>query len=206
MDAKNKKNLVQGLNKYFYYLLVIFLAAIIFISVRFFLWPKYVEIRELGVLGYNQERNELALKQSELSRLEELARQLSAVSEAEVDRLRVLLPEEVNNPAIFRQMERLAQDNDLVLTRVSIGGGGGEETQGNGAAAGTASEALTSDVQGVASLNISVSFSGGQGYDHLKSFLASIEKNLMVLDITSFNYSPNQGDYSMNLITYYLAR
>lgn len=196
MNLSNKNQILQLLVKYFSVLLVLCLVIIISASTAFLLWPKYKEIKEQQILSYDQKKQELAQKQLELAALQKLDEQLAQISDEEVERLNSFLPRGINNPAIFRQLERIGQERNLVITMISM-------TEGGGAGFGSAvSAAPTSDK--LKTLTISVSFSGDQDYEKLKKLLATIENNLMILDLTSLSYSPEQRGYSLNLRTYYL--
>ena len=196
MGLKNKNQIIQGLVKYFSVLLVLSLVIIIGLGTAFLLWPKYKEIKEQEILSYDQKQEELVQKKQELAALKDLDQQLNQISNQEIERMNLLLPTDQNYPAIFRQIEQIGQENDLVLNRISISEGGERESDES-----EIGPDLSSNKE-IRTLTLSIAFSGDQSYQKLKQLLASIENNLMILDVSSLNYSPVQQGYNFNILTY----
>lgn len=201
--------------KYFRFTLMGLVIILLFFSFYFLLLPKYKEIREEGGLDYEAKVKTLEAKKNELEQLKDLQKELAKISKGEMEKLEKILPSSQALPDIFLQMENLAKESGLKVTRVSISEGEGEVSGSENGGSEAAKESkkknktTTTQMSNIGNVSVSLSVEGSGSYESLKVFLDNIEDNLRIVDVNSLSYSPSvtpdqPTSYTINLITYYL--
>ncbi|PIS42025.1 MAG: hypothetical protein COT24_05715 [Candidatus Kerfeldbacteria bacterium CG08_land_8_20_14_0_20_40_16] len=205
-----KNKILVLLAKYFRFILNGVIILLLFISFYFILWPKYSEINDEGSLDYESKVELLESRNQELAQLQDLEVKFNQITSAEIVKLEKILPSGKDFSDIFVQMENLAKESGLKLSRVSITEGGLVEVATDTGKNSTTSKSKTSSNTGkeIGAVNISLSVEGDNTYPALKIFLDNIEDNMRIVDIDSLSYTPPTGEsssYTVNLKTYYLA-
>ncbi|MFA6271784.1 MAG: type 4a pilus biogenesis protein PilO [Patescibacteria group bacterium] len=200
------KNTILGfVIKYFKYIFVALVVILIFVSTYFILLPKYRQISGKGYLDYEQKKQTLEAKKAELSELIKLKENLAQISSVEKERLAKILPTMKEIPDIFLQMERLAVESGLKVSRISIKDAGAKQ---NVSVSETNGKTATNQLSGIQTITVSLSVVGDSSYESLKILLDNIEDNMRIIDLDSLSFIPSaemsEGVFSLNLNTYYL--
>ncbi|MFA6524744.1 MAG: type 4a pilus biogenesis protein PilO [Patescibacteria group bacterium] len=201
------KNTILGfVIKYFKYIFVALVVILIFLSTYFILLPKYQQISGKGYLDYEQKKQTLVAKKAELSELIKLKEDLAKISSVEKERLQKILPTAKEIPDIFLQMERLAVESGLKVSRISIKDAGSKQSAATSETNGK--KANTILLSGIQTITVSLSVEGDSSYESLKILLDNIEDNMRIIDLDSLSFIPSaemsEGAFSLNLNTYYL--
>ena len=186
-------------NKYYKVISAILVIIILTSSYFIFFQEEISEIQKVGVVDYQEKLNEKKIKENNLVELEEIFSKYQKLRKDEIEKLDIILPEEINIPSLYIQLEEWAEDIGLVLSEVSIG-----EKSASTPSSKTLGSLPTS--LGLKSVAISLSVHGIDSYEKLKLFLNSIEENIRILDVNSITYSQTVDIYNLNLTTYYKVK
>jgi Tfp pilus assembly protein PilO len=182
----------------------IFSILIILISVAVFVFwvrPQYVEIGEI-----QDQSSEFDTVISNARKLQELRDDLiekrNQLSNADLDRLQKLIPENSDNVKLILELQELA---DLYGLQIRTASSKEEETEEDQNL--NKGFDIESKDYGIITLNFNLT----GGYDEFISFLAEVERKLRITDITSLSFSPlaeddarQKYDYQLGLQTYWL--
>lgn len=199
----------------------IVVALILLIGGFFFLYPKFSEIRTVGVFDLQRTQNQLDLKRQIVDETQNLTKIYDNLNLDDVAKLQELLPKEEDLPNLFVQVEAIATASNLRLENVGFTDLGAaakaavpvaaaattDETTGTTTTPKTTATPVT-HVTAASLHQVSVSFtvSGSSGYNDLKTFLTNVESSIRIFDIQSLSYAPTgqAEQYQINAITYYL--
>lgn len=202
-----KNRILSFVTKYFMYILGTLVALLLFMSVYFILLPKYRQISDEGFLDYEQKKQTLQTKKDELSDLQKLKKDLEQITSVEKERLSKILPTAKELPDIFLQMESLAKESGLKVSRVTIKDASTKQSTTGSSDSGAKSEAAKL-LSGIQTITVSLSVEGDTTYESLKILLDNIENNMRIIDLDSLSFVPTleqeEGSFSLNLNTYYL--
>lgn len=196
-EKKNAKNLqlLLVLVRYYKLLTIVIVITVVAFGYTFILEPKYREISSGGQYNLETVETELAKRETYLDTLKTLVTNYQNISQAEINKLKKVLPEEKDLPGIFVQFEALAQEYDLFLSSISINEVAEEVKKEKSSRSGK-----------IKKLNVSlslISIKESHDYADIKEFLSALENNLRLLDVNAVYFSPDALDYSVNLFTYY---
>jgi Tfp pilus assembly protein PilO len=190
--------------KYFFSLLLIAVSITIFVVV---IKPQYNELQST--------REAVAIANANLETASKLAESRDAliatynsISKTDLDNLRTLLPDSVDNIRLIIQINSLATKNGLSLLRnVDY-----QTTQEATAASTLQSPDTTNKPYG----EFAVSFQTAGQYKNFLAFLSDLEQNLRLVDVTRIEFAPSdQGvtqsaatslTYKVTLKTYWLKQ
>ena len=199
-------------------------AIIVLTGTFFFLYPKFSEIRKVGVFDLQRTQNQLELKQQIFATTKELAGVYDVLNQQDVKKLEAMLPKKQDIPNMFVQVEAIAESSGMKLQSVGFTDLGAANQTGRAAAAAPSDEETTakntnatpptqtapttSEPRNILrKMGVTFSVSGENGYADLKGFLTNVESSVRMLDIQSFSYTTDsQGQYQINAITYYLQQ
>lgn len=182
----------------FHQKLTIALAAVILVVGGYFiLWPKYQYVSANSSQVFSALKKEESKRADYVKSLNDLIANYKKVNRQEIGKLKTLLPSDKDFPGLFVQLQGLAEENNFLLSNVSIN----EMPEGAKTAAVSASAAAKK-------LSININLIGGKvtGYENFKSFLSSLEKNLRLFDVEAVYFTPQSAKYSLTLFTYYLPQ
>lgn len=187
-----------------YFFLIILIAAAIGVF-TVFIHPRFATISAL--------RTQLAEYQTELKTAQELQAQreqliatYNSIQKVDLDNIRTLLPDSVDNIRLIIQLDALAQKNGLSTVRsVSYDAGSTAKTP-----AGSAPNPQDAHPYGTFKINFETS---GQ-YKSFLSFIADVEANLRLVDITGVTFQPTTDKnglvtsmtYKVDITTYWLKQ
>ncbi|MFA5021889.1 MAG: type 4a pilus biogenesis protein PilO [Patescibacteria group bacterium] len=196
-DEKNKKDLQLKLAVLRYYKLVTVLLLIVIgtLSYYFILEPKYQAVGIGGKYNLDTLNQDLNKRQNYLSNLQKLIANYQKISQEQVAKLSEILPPKEDIPDLFIQLQNLAQEQNLLLSSISI-----NEVPDTAQAKNANSQ--------IKKLSISLNLIGGKGdsYSEIKQFLAALEYNLRLFDVNSVYFSPDSPSYTINIFTYYYKK
>ncbi len=187
---------------------VFFLLTILIVfGLGYFLFVKqfYLELKENRKKLIDLKQNELISKAKDLKNLKILKEEYQKLEGLEVQKLMAILPFKKNVPDLFKELENITQKSGVTLLSLDIIEGGAIDilnTSGNENEI-KATEISKIESKNLKSLDISTEI-GGLNYYTLKVFLNNLEKNIRLIDVISFNFSPNEKSQKINLRTYYL--
>lgn len=188
--------------RYLFLLIIIISSVIVFVSV---INPRYQDVKTMraDVANYSS-RLETAQK-LKLSR-EELIARYNSIPKADLDNLKVLLPESVDNIRLIIQLDSLATKNGLSsLRNVQYDA---VKTDQN------AKPETTAGVQKSYG-EFTMSFETSGQYKNFLSFISDLEQNLRLVDVSTVTFnqsgSADRGladslKYSVTLKTYWLKK
>ncbi|OGF87205.1 hypothetical protein A3B19_03140 [Candidatus Giovannonibacteria bacterium RIFCSPLOWO2_01_FULL_46_32] len=179
-------------------LTIIFLAAavgLIFWAARP-IWNDVLGLRaEIGVI------EDTLARLHELEGLrDELLNAYNSIPRSKVERLYDLLPQKPDSGNILVALERIARDRGVRLRRVDF------IKDSQAAAPQTAGPARIAVKEEAAANTISYSFTLSASYESFRSFLAALEKNLRVADVTDISFtggSSNLFEFTLKAKSYY---
>lgn len=213
------KNITATVKKLFsrYFTVINTLVVVITLGVGFYLVlsPSILRLRAGKSIGLEDRRKEVARLAQYLNDLENMKLDYKNFTQEKLNELKLILPREEDFPGLFVQMQELAKDNNFVLNSIDIsyiGSGEAQDTEGEEGQDATSDNEVQvastiDEITGgrVKELNMAFSVSGGD-YDDLKNFLRDMERNIRIFDVYDIRFgSVEQGPYSLNVRTYYLA-
>lgn len=198
----------------------IFLLIIIAVSVgAFFLIvkPKYDTLRETRGEVNSYDTSLETAEQLRISR-EELLVKYNAIPKTDLDSLKTLLPDAVDNIRLIIQLDSIATKNKMSTLR-DIGYQGAEPQQNTPAQTSAADGSVGTVVSSLPYGEMTISFQTSGTYANFLAFLADLEHNLRLVDIVSIDFSGTEGQsgtdgqvlsdnlsYKLTLKTYWLKK
>ena len=154
----------------------------------FILGPKYRETGQTSRANLVLAQTELEKRKKYYADLQQLVANYQKISPAEVQKLKLILPEGKDIPGLLVQFQALATKNNLLLASINFNDAG-----------------PASDKEKIKKMSISVELLGGHAnsYTEVKNFIASLETNLRLFDVSSIFFTPDSATYSMTVSTYY---
>jgi len=201
-QAGQKINIL--LVRYFKWLIA-FLVLVVFILGYFFLLkPKYEEIAKLTGDGQLSKEQEYLERREYLDKLKNLVAVFQSVKSSEIKKIDYILKPKDVPEELFSQVEAIVKKNGLLLKSLKIESGGEESKDSSQKVSRTTEEktevALPPEI-GKTKATLEVL---GVDYFGLKSLLASMENNLMLMDVASVNFAPEGNSVQLVFYTYYL--
>lgn len=197
----------------YYKLVTIFIILLLIVgSYYFILQPKYREVSIGGRYNLSSLQQDLENRNEYLKQLQELNDSYNSISASQINRLEQALPKENDVPGLLVQLEALAVSEGVFLRGVNFSDVPQETLGTRGTSRAARSRAAANDqnqsdplslVQKV-TVNLDLVSAGIGNYEQMKSFLTAIENNLRIFDVDSVSFDPNQANFSVNLVTYYL--
>jgi len=201
-QAGQKINIL--LVRYFKWLIA-FLVLVVFILGYFFLLkPKYEEIAKLTGDGQLSKEQEYLERREYLDKLKNLVAVFQSVKSSEIKKIDYILKPKDVPEELFSQVEAIVKKNGLLLKSLKIESGGEESKDSSQKVSRTTEEktevALPPEI-GKTKATLEVL---GVDYFGLKSLLASMENNLMLMDVASVNFAPEGNSAQLTFYVYYL--
>lgn len=160
------------------------LAVIVFIlGCVFLIFPKYKEIKVMAQVTEEKESAEYIERDKYYNQLEELNREYEKIKQDDIDRIKIMAPEEKYQEELLAYLEEFVLKNGLLLTSANV-----EETD--------------SAADGINKLVINLNVTGAD-YGSFKKLLNELEGNLRILDVNSLVFSPESQNASFNITAYY---
>lgn len=164
---------------------------IAFAAFFFFVKPIYTEVQ--AVQAETKAYEEASAKATEFNTLlTSLLQKKNSFNALELDRLETLVPGEIDGVKALVDLERLAGSQGLIFNHVAIDllGGEGEDDS---------DEEVVVTEDGLGTLDISFNVVGT--YADFKSFLESLEKSLVLMDVTEIAFQTAEGELTNYTVT-----
>ncbi|OGY42859.1 MAG: hypothetical protein A2729_03015 [Candidatus Buchananbacteria bacterium RIFCSPHIGHO2_01_FULL_39_14] len=168
---------------------------VLLLSYFLILAPKYEQVGVGGSYNLSAVKAEVNKRQDYLNNLNELINDYQKISQADVGRIKNVLPADKDVAGLFVQLQEIAEKNNLLLASVNI-----NETP----EAITAQDAKSQIKQ--ISVNLGLVNPAVNSYQKIKNFLSDLELNLRLFDISAVYFTPGDKTFSVNLVTYYLGQ
>ena len=197
IDKKKKESYQLQLLLFRYYKLItaVLIMLIVVGGYYLILRPKYEQVGVGGSYNLSAVKAEVNKRQDYLNNLNELINDYQKISQADVGRIKNVLPADKDVAGLFVQLQEIAEKNNLLLASVNI-----NETP----EAITAQDAKSQIKQ--ISVNLGLVNPAVNSYQKIKNFLSDLELNLRLFDISSVYFTPGDKTFSVNLVTYYLGQ
>jgi Tfp pilus assembly protein PilO len=148
-----------------------------------FIDPEYKKVQALGNID-----KEFRSKIKQGEEIREKKRVITKeyednVSKDDLDRLKKMLPDNMNNVELIVDIDRIAKQDKIRIGEISLLRNSDQKKE------------VTTAIRIVEAKNyesVNLSFSFITNYDNFKSFVDKIRKSLRLLDIVSVNFSKNQ--------------
>lgn len=158
----------------------------------FFIAPQYKTLQEKRGQIVSLDEALRNSRQVQIAR-DTLLTSYNNIADEDLERLRKILPDHVDNVRLILEIDRIASRNNMILQNVTTRDGA-QNTGGFGPDDGLYGK-------------IRMGFSLIGRYESLVNFLAEIEQSLRVVDIVALSFTRGQGDlyeYELELDTYWL--
>ncbi len=210
MNDRLKNALYIVVTSYFRAVLVALVVMVVAAGYFLLLGPRFKEISQQGILGYDAKRAQLEERQRYLDDLEVMVSRYEQVDFASLEKLSLVLPHKQDIPGILVEFQALAESvgltvqsitvTELGAAAVSVAPGSAETRTGSTAIPAADAATLSSAVK---PLNVSLTVAGADGYGTLKALLTAIERDLRIFDVSSVSFTPDGATYTLLLKTYY---
>lgn len=190
------------------YIFLLILIALSIGAFALYVQPRYAALRETReqISGYNSNLD--TAEKLKTSR-EELISRYNSISKSDLDNLKTLLPDSVDNIRLVIQIDSLATRNGLSTVRnVEY------QSQEKASTAAAPSNVQSPDAARKPYGEFVVSFQTTGQYKNFLSFLSDLEENLRLVDVTKVEFTPSGGTaslagnmaYTVTLKTYWLKQ
>lgn len=150
--------------------------------------------------------NEGADLQKEFKEINAAISNFTDVKEEDIARVSQLLPPAAQKKDMYALLERITQENGLILKDISME----EEVESNlMESAAIAERNLQAQKKTenawpkeIAKVDIAIAVLG-VNYESLKRYIKTIENNIKLMDITGLNFSPATGAVNLQITTYF---
>ncbi|PJE58475.1 MAG: hypothetical protein COU81_00550 [Candidatus Portnoybacteria bacterium CG10_big_fil_rev_8_21_14_0_10_36_7] len=178
----------EALNKYFKVVLIL-VAIIVFVAGYYWVIIPKLKIKADKDQG-------LAVLQAEVDQLKVDSDYLSKYSSTLIEftpeedhKLNLALPNDFDLPSILVQLTTLASSHGFVADNISA----------NESSANVSSDSNIKRVD----LAMKVTSANGNNYDNFGRFIAALESSLLIFDVRSISFRPDEIGYKLELVTYY---
>ncbi|MBI2109171.1 MAG: type 4a pilus biogenesis protein PilO [Parcubacteria group bacterium] len=170
-------------------LLVLASLAIFF----FFVVPQYATLqgKRSQIAALNEALNNSRQVQAVRDRL---LTSYNNIADEDIDRLKKILPDHVDNVRLILEIDRIASRNGMVLQNVVT-----RDSTKESAGSFGPNDALFGKIR--------IGFSLIGRYESIVNFLAELEQSLRVVDVVALSFARGQGDlfeYDLEIDTYWL--
>lgn len=160
-----------------------------------FVDPRYDSVK---ILKAKADEYDAALdKANELIKTrDDLLSRYNTFKGSDIERLRKMLPDNIDNVRLLIDMENIAENHGLLLRSPSV-------SVQSGANPGSGSVGPETNPFGI----VSITFSVAASYELMHTFLMDLERSLRLLDVSSISFPARSGDtYEISLVlnTYWL--
>lgn len=206
-DYQNKTpGLKAFFSRYFRVLAGVLALLILVLGGYFFVLPKYYQARGATSQTLTLLSAEAEKRRDYLEALKQLAVNYQKINQAEVNRLKAILPTDKDLPGLFVQLQALAEENNFLLADLNISELADRQAAGSLLAAEPAAAKKSAGGQlKKLAINLNLVGSKSSGYPELKRFLDAVEQNLRLFDVEAVYFSPDSPKYSLTLFTYYFS-
>jgi len=201
-ELQNKLNLF--LRRYFSAFVLLFVVVLLYAGFMYIIQPKMERGDNMKNLLMTNKENDKRMLEGALEKLVEYQLAYERVSQAEKDRVKLILPGREGRENLFTELESFVLRQGLILDSLDF-----EAKSSLPANSRQKSEEGVKETprSGEAeSINLSLKISGVNSYQRLKEFLGALENNLRLMDVNDIKYDQSGGTLSLEVSTYYLPQ
>jgi Tfp pilus assembly protein PilO len=173
----------MGFKNFIPIILIVASAGLFFL----FIDPTYENTKQLKI--DNQEYDEALEKVNQIREIRDgLLSKYQVLSEDDLDRLKKLLPDHIDNVRLILDIDSIAETHGMLAKGIAL----------------SKSAANTSSVisKGVSYNNVSVTFNVESTYDEFKRFVKDLNQSLRIIDIVSLSFTPTNISKNKDLYTF----
>ena len=197
-ENNNKNKIYSFLLKNFDYFILIFVFLFVYFVYNYYFKNILTEIKEVDYQKINLEKEIYSEQENYLNKLYEARDSLGEISLENLNKVKLILPEEDQKKELFHYLDKLIKENQMNLQFIKFSNLEYKNYSDN--------KNLTNqgDVSSeISRLKIDMRVSGVT-YDRLKLLLSSIENNLRLMDVEFFNFSSlDNGELNLSVVAYY---
>ncbi|MCK5319873.1 hypothetical protein KAJ61_00605 [Candidatus Parcubacteria bacterium] len=199
-EMQNKINLF--LLKYFGFIVALAVVLLLYIGYAYIIKAKQDSIRNNIEAANENKENSKAMLGKKLEKLQEYRLAYESVSEAEKQKISIMIPEKADKNFLFTNMEAFILRQGLILDSMEIH----EKSQANNLRIRRAETDVSAaePVSSIDEIKIDLLISGVGDYDHFKKTLSTFEKKLQILDINELGFDMEAGALNLTVTAYYL--
>jgi Tfp pilus assembly protein PilO len=173
-------------------LLSLLLAAVVLVGGYFFILAQPINTYRdsLGLLS--QQQADIKIAQAQIASAQAYSANLYNVTAEDKRVLDMALPTEPDFSSIIEQVTSLAERSGFTVSSIDVSEVNGKEN-------------VKSADGDIGKVSLKVKLIGGD-YAQLKRFVELSEKSVMVMDITSLNFSSKEPTYDVSLLVYYYLK
>ena len=203
-EGQTRQKINVLLIEYFKWLIAFLVLVVLALGYFFLLKPEYEEVVQSAKSGQLNKEQEYLERREYLGKLKNLVAVFQSVKPSEIKKIDYILKPKDVPEELFSQVEAIVKKNGLLLKSLKIESGGEESKDSSQKVSRTTEEktevALPPEI-GKTKATLEVL---GVDYFGLKSLLASMENNLMLMDVASVNFAPEGNSVQLVFYTYYL--
>jgi hypothetical protein len=199
---KRSEQINQILERYYVYISLGLIGAIVLLMLNFIIWPQYQTMQSSGILQYNNITDVMAQRKIYLQQLQAMKLDYQDIDQRVVRAIDIALPATYTEGPVYTEVEQLFKGTQFVLDSVNV-----SSSTGIGDDAVPTDTVITAN--GVAqnykevslSLNVTA-IDGSASYQDYLELLKQIEQSPHLMNLESISYSPNSTSYTLVLKTY----
>ena len=176
--------------KYSFLVLIFFLGAILLLGFVLLLKPKYEEVMITYAQEYEKKKTEAGILKLNETKLTQFIRDFEIITDEEKKMIENLIPGKNNYELIYAEMERLIENNGLILKSVSVNHV--EEDKRN----------VNASNSKIGKMEVEIIVEG-LDYGGFKRLLFSLERSMKLIDVQEVNFEPGQFSATLKFFTYY---
>ena len=203
-EGQTRQKINVLLIEYFKWLIAFLVLVVLALGYFFLLKPEYEEVVQSAKSGQLNKEQEYLERREYLGKLKNLVAVFQSVKPSEIKKIDYILKPKDVPEELFSQVEAIVKKNGLLLKSLKIESGGEESKDSSQKVSRTTEEktevALPPEI-GKTKATLEVL---GVDYFGLKSLLASMENNLMLMDVASVNFAPEGNSAQLTFYVYYL--
>ena len=171
-------------------IIMVFLALIIMVGAYFFIISPKVNAIIIETGSISALETETETLNAQLARYKQLEKEYNEVDNEKIEKVEKLMTVTPDLPNLFIQIESIAKEHNLKI--------GSVEANSEFVAQGKDDKN-----PGLNAVKLSFNTTGGS-YGVLKKFLASLERNLRIFDVTSLSFPDKIDSFDIELSAYYI--
>lgn len=184
----NNKKYAEFLNKYFKFVVILLVIIVVISGYYLIISPKWQskKAKDEALLSLQNEVNKFKADSDFLS---QYSSKIIEFTPEEERKLSLALPSEFDLPSIIVQMTKLASTHKFIVGNIQA-----DEVLANG---------LNDKNLKRVDLEMTINGVAGNNYGDFGRFITALESSLMIFDVKSISFTPEEIGYKLELSTYY---
>lgn len=206
------------LTKYFRYLLIGTVFAILLVGYFLFLRPQIDIVRDVGISALKNETERYENRKTYLASLQAMLDKYRTIIGQQSVKVTDILPDSPQIGKLFLMLQQISVDNGFSIKAIAVTKGQAQSlatTTASNQKTATNSSALKGVTSTLQVLDVSLVVEGNYDYERFKGYIRSFERSLRLIDVPTLKYQPapkstdaqkdqSNPSLSFDLRTYYL--